>query len=97
MNWKDKSLPEILFGWKTKNGHVNDGIKSLPDIIKGGAINKATEIFTGVYGLTYWIVNFYCTYQLCCYVTSSDGKRINKIISAIIMYIFLTIIASVIL
>lgn len=93
-----KSLPELINkNYKTKDMKLNEGIKSLPELLKGNVVKKGIEVFAGLYAISYWVVNFYCIYQLCCYTTSANSKRIEKIISAIIFYAFLTIIASVIL
>lgn len=80
----------------TING-INEGIRSLPEIMQDKFTGWLVEGFRYIYGLSYWTEAFYGTYQTCCGVATQDKTRTGKIIIAIILYVFLTILASVIL
>ena len=77
--------------------NVNEGIKSLPELIKGGFYDSLKALFSQIYNLAYWGTAFYSQYEICCGVCTDEKKYTGKVTIAIITYVFLTIIAGVIL
>ncbi len=87
---------------------VNQGIPSLPDLISQGFSNVWGNIvnsfvdtckmcFAYLYELSHWGVTIYDIYQICCGVATNNNERFGKVVVSIIFYIFISIVAGVVL
>lgn len=75
---------------------INQGIRTLPEIIKGNFVDYCKICFAYIYELSYWGVAYYDIYQICCESVLRVGKRSAKVIISVIFFAFLTIVWSVI-